>query len=340
MDIYLFFRKLYLRIRVFSNQKKLAINRFMTVFVASVLAYLFINSFLFSTVVVGIANANKFSHDYKGAISLYNFAGGYYKLNHFSDNNKDIYFSIPYNKAVCYWEEDNKQDSVKSMLEGITSIQTQYGIFSVETAYFIRKYLIDFYLFCGSERLAEQEFNNLLTIYKKVGYTTNDLADLVRLSGDLNYQRGHYAKAMDSYKRSYNALIKGDDVDYDVFVKVVKRISTYDAQNGKPEVAESILKSSIETLKNSGKAQRTLTAELYLYYGDLLASQGNFKSAETAYEGAIEIIKKLPESNYLKQNLTDIYLKLKNFYNETGAYNKAEDVDIQIARKRRFSIWF
>lgn len=336
----LFLRKLHLKVKVFFNAYGKRIKTCAVNISVVLLLYFIVNSFIFAGLIMGFADASKYSHEYGKAISMYNLAGIYYKINHFSAKNKSIYFEIPYDKAVCYWEEGKKPESTKSMLDGIAAIQNQYGQTSVESAYFIRRYLIDYYLYCDKERLAELEFNNLLNIYKSTGYTTNDLADLVRLSGDLHYKKGQYDKAMDFYKRSYNAFSKGTDVDYDVFVKIVKRIAAYEAKKGNLTLASSILQASIETLKNSGKAQNSLTAELYLYYGDVCDKQNDFKGAVLAYEDAIKIIRNLPETNYLKRSLSDIYLVLKRFYGETGQYTKSTEVDIQLARKRRFHIWF
>src|SRR5574344_2019229 len=122
----------------------------------------FINAFVFERIIVPFANSNLISGNYKVAIQYYDIAQVYYKFFHFTGVNKDIYFEIPYFKAKCFIYTKDKEKAIQSMLGGMTEIQNQYGIFSKESAFFIRKYLIDFYLENHNVRLALSEYDNLL----------------------------------------------------------------------------------------------------------------------------------------------------------------------------------
>lgn len=305
------------------------------------LLYLFLNNVFFERIILPEANTQQINREYKSAINLYNLAYVYYKINHFSEKNKEIYFEIPYEKAVCYLNQNNKKESAASMLEAITSIQKEYGIFSRETAYFIRKYLIDYYLKNDNVMLAKQEFNNLITIYKKVGYTNSIMSDLICLSGDIYYQQRKYAIAMEFYEKAYSIISTQRNIDYEVFAKVVNRICTYEIQKNNTGEAIEIYKKSVEILKTSGKAQNDLTAVMLMDLGNLYTSgDKNTKSAILCYEEAIQLIKKLPKTSYLRQNIKTYYLILKELYSESGQFRKANEVDIELARTRRFSFLF
>lgn len=331
-------RKLYIKIRLFLYSIRKILNGIVTGGIILILLYLFVNSFVVERVIIGKANIDEINHNYKSAISFYDVALTYYKINHFSQDNKEIYFMLPYKISTCYLAINNKKASVESMLEGITSIQDQYGIFSKETGFFIRKYLIEYYLENNKCDLAKQEFDNLLTIYKTIGYDNSEMADAIRLSGDLYYQQKQYDRAMDFYENAYNTLSSQSNIDYAVFERVVTRICTYEVAKGKVDKAIDVYNSSINILKNSNNKKPELTAEMLLDLGDLYKKDDkSIKNAITSYEQAIEIIKKLPRSTYLRQNISKYLLALKDMYNDDGQFHKVDEIEVELARRERFS---
>ncbi|HPT41317.1 MAG TPA: tetratricopeptide repeat protein [Candidatus Gastranaerophilaceae bacterium] len=298
--------------------------------------YLFINNFVFGRIIMGQANNDDLLKKYNSAITLYNVADFYYTLNHFSDENKQIYFQIPYKKAKCYMENKKKKESIQSMLQGVTKIQRQYGIFSRETACFMRKYLIEYYLDNNSYTLANQEFNNLLTIYKNIGYDNNEMADMVRLSGDLSFEAADYESAMEFYQRAYDIISRQPDIDDEVFMKITSRIALYEVQQDKIDLAINIYSNSIETLKNSENPQKSVIADMLIQLGDIYANAGKPKNAIICYEEAVELIKKLPRVNFMRQNLNFYLNSLKDLYDKAGQFHKVREIELEFARQRRF----
>lgn len=335
-------RKIYLKTRLFFYSIRKIVSSFILFAIISVLLYSFINSFVFEKIIFKEAESQQAHAKYDSAITLYNIAYLYYSVDHHSDNNKELYFEIPYQISLCYLAEKNKSKSVEIMLKALTSIQTQYGIFSRENAYFVRKYLIQYYLENNRITLAQREFNNLLLIYKNIGYNGNEMSDIIRISGDIYYQKKQYDTAINFYEQAYKALIAQQDIDYEVFSKIVYRICDYEVVNGRTDAAIDMYKSSIQILENTGKHEDELTAKMLLKLAQLEASQGNVQvtSAITAYEQAIDIIKKLPKTSYLRQNIVSYYQALKTLYNQANQFHKAEDIDVELARRERFGFLY
>lgn len=330
------FRKLYLKIRIFFYSIRRLTNALVISFMLGITVYLLINNFLFGRIIMGQANNDEMLKKYESAVTWYNVADVYYTINHFSKENKEIYFQIPCKKAQCYMSNKQKKESVQSMLQGITKIQKQYGIFSRETAYFMRKYLVEYYLDNNNYSLAHQEFNNLLTIYKQIGYDNNEMADMVRISGDLAFEAKDYESAMEFYQRAYDIISKQSDIDDEVFMKITARIALYEIQQNKTELAINIYINSIEVLKNSANPLKGVIADMLIRLGDIYAIDEKTKDAIIRYEEAIELIKKLPRINIMRQNL-NIYLNsLKELYDKTGQFHKSREIEMEFARQRRF----
>lgn len=332
----MFYRKLYLKIRLFLYNNRAIINSFVVSAMTLTLIYMAVNYFVFENFINSQASNYVLSGKYKEAIKLYDFEYEYYKIFHFSDTNKEIYFEIPYRRALCYLKENQKQKSIESMVNGLAVIEKQYGIFSRETAYFIRKYLIEYYLDNHNHRLASQEFKNLLVIYKTIGYNGIEMADLVRLSGDLFYEQKKYDIAMDFYKKAYNTISKEKDIDYEILIKIVDRITAYEILNKETDKAISVYQSSIEILKNSGKKQKQLTAYLLLQLGDVYNNNEKTKDAIKCYEEALALIRTLPRVNYLRQNKVTYLKELKELYHKDGQFHKVDEVEVEMAKDRRF----
>lgn len=338
----MFFRKLYLKTRLFFYSIRKAVSSFIIFAIIAVLLYSFINSFVFKKIIYKEAESMQAHAKYDSAINLYNTAYFYYRLNHLSEENKELYFGIPYQISLCYLAQKNKPASVETMLKALTAIQTQYGIFSRENSYFIRKYLISYYLENNRVNLAKREFNNLLVIFKNIGYSGNEMSDIIRISGDIYYQQKRYDTAINFYEQAYKSLVAQQEIDYEVFSKIVGRICDYDIINGRQNAAVDMYKSSIQILKTTGKHEDELTAKMLLKLAGLYTSMGNIQMTEaiSCYEEAIDIIKKLPKTSYLRQNITQYYITLKGLYNQSNQFHKAEAIDVELARRERFGFLY
>ena len=335
------FRKFYLKMRLFLYSIRKIVNKIIIGLMFAVIFYLFLNLFVFNRVILAKANSEVNNKNYKSAITYYNIAYFYYSLNHFSDENKEHYIEIPYKKALCFLYLNDKKESTKSMLEGLTLLQVQYGIFSKETAGFIRKYLIPYYLLNNKYKLAVNEFNNLIIIYKNIGYSANDTSDVICLSGDLYYEQKKYDEAMTLYRKAYNNLLKEKNIDFEVFSKIVTRMADYEAENKRVDKAIEIYQEAIGILTAAGKNQNEYKAEILIQLGDLYYEDDkSIKNATECYAQATNIIKTLPLSNELRQNITKYLLILEELYDKNNQPNKADEIEIQIIKKRRFSSLF
>lgn len=336
----MFSRKIYLQLRMFFYSNRDSLNTFAMAFIMVTLFYLFINYIVVERIIVSQANNDETSQKYSNAIVLYNVAYFYYKNFHYNETNKDIYFEIPYRRAMCYLKNDQKSESVNSMLEGLRDIQKQYGIFSSENAYFIRKYLVDYYLENNRDKLAEREFENLQLINKNLRFNQEDMADIIRLKADLFYQQKQYDYAIQLYQQAYKLISTGTNIDFDILVKIVDRIANYQIENENYNSAIELYKNAIELIAASNRSKRNqeLAAGMLINLGNLYHGQeGQIKESIKCYELAVDIIKKLPKHNYFKQNILVYMSKLKSLYDEDNQYAKSTDIDIQMARVRRFS---
>jgi len=336
----MFFRKVYIKVRVFLYAKRRFFNTLAVSAMLLTLFYIFVNSFVFERVVMGKAQDDEINRKYDKALSLYNFAGLYYGLNHFSEDNKHIYFEIPYRKSICYMMKGDKRKSIESMLLGMLSVQKQYGVISKETGYFMRKYLIEFYLNNNNLFLARQEFSNLLIIYRAIGYNDNEMSDIIRLSGDLCYEQKQYNTAMEFYEKAYKEIASQRNIDYEIFSKIVNRICDYQITNGRTEDAVNIYTNAIEIIKASGSKQNELAATMLLRLGDLYShaeENSTSKKAIPYYEEAITLIRTLPRVSFLRQNLKEYLTILKELYTKDSQYHKVQLIDADLTKMRRFT---
>lgn len=283
------------------------------------------------------ATLDEVNKDYSSAIAFYNGAYLYYKFNHYSEENESNYLAIPYKIAICYLNEGQKEKSAKSMLNGMVSTQKEFGLYSKQTATFIKKYLIPYYLDNNYNALAQNEFGILLTIYKKIGYNNNQLANTIRLRGDLYYQRKDYIKAMFSYEKAYNLISKQTFIDYEILSEIVQRMGDYDIQNGKFDDAINLYNETIKKITPTDTFKKNFMAEMLINLGDTYFKQGNTKKATESYENAIEIIEKLPRTNSLRQHIVIYLTKLKSLYDSENSYAKSRDMEMRILRAKRFS---
>ena len=334
----MFFKKYYIKARVYLYSIRQLLNTVFVVFMLATLFCFFINTYIFGRVLSNLATNYEISGKYAEAINLYNIEYNYYTVFHFTNDNKERYFKLPYQIASCYLKRNEKHKSVDSMILGLKRIHTQYGTYSRETAYFTRKYLIEYYLDNKNYRLAYQEFKNLLTVYKKIGYRGNEIADMIRLSGDLYYAQQKYDEAMMFYGQSYKAISGQPEIDYETFVKIVNRLAEYDVLNKEPKAAISLYTKTIADLKLAGKKQNETRAQMLISLAEVYTETGNVKSAIASYEQALEIIRHLSPTNYLRQNVITYLNTLKELYNDDGQFHKIDEIEVKITKVKRFSL--
>ena len=259
-------RKVYLKLRLFFYSIRNLANTALVDIMLFVLFAFVLNYVVSDRLIFNQANNDMLSGKYESAANLYNLSYAYYSLIHFTPANKEIYFAIPYKRAICYLKNHEPQKSIDSMSSGLTSIQHQYGVFSTENAEFTRKYLIEYYIDNHKLGLAENEFKNLVKIYKQIGYSQSEMTDMIRLSGDLYYTEGKHDVAIKLYKQAYKAISQEKDIDYEIYAKIVTRIAKYEIQNHDSGNALLIYKDAVTLLRNSGKKQNEITANIRLLH--------------------------------------------------------------------------
>lgn len=335
------FRKIYIKIRLFLYSIRNFLNVTAITLMVATLSYLFINSFVLERFVINQARENKEINKYENAISFYKIAYSYYQIDHFSANNKKLYFEMPYEIAICYLNEGKLNESVLVMLNAVNSIEKQYGFLSEENAYFIRKYKIAYFMKINHLNLAKREFNTLFDIYKRIHCTQSDLADLLRLSGDIYYNEKIYDRAIEFYQKAYSLIINQENMDYEVFADIVNKICEYDIKNNQTNQAIDLYKKSVIVLQRTNNDEQDLTAKMLIDLGNLYTKDDkSLKDAVKSYEDAIAIIKKLPRKNPLRQDIVKYMSTLKDLYTKNSQFVEAENLGNEIIRHSRFSFLF
>lgn len=334
----MFFRKLYLKIRLYLYSIRDTLGQLVILTLAGILLYAFINGVVINKYLLGKAYSEQIKKNYSSAISYYNLAYSYFKMDHYSKENQKMYFEIPYKIASCYLARNDRQNAIKTMLDEVVTIQGDYGLFSKDYAFFIRKYLIDFYLINNCVTLANREFNNLLFIYKSIGYDENSLADIDRLLGDLYYQQKDYDNAMISYQKSFNEYSKLISIDCEIFTRMVSRMGSFFNSQKQTDLSIKLYKKALDIMKTMGASNTEYYADTLLKLGDLYAQENNkVKDAIKCYEEGISIIKGLWSATYNKQNLVQYLTMLKGLYDQDNQYTKSRAIELELARMRRFS---
>lgn len=337
----MFFRKYYLKIRLYLYSIRGILNAVAITLMSTILLYSFINFFIFEKVILGKANYDEVHKKCESAIRYYNIAYFYYSINHFSQGNKAIFMKIPYKKAICFIKENKKNEAIKTMVTFLGATQQENGVFSRETADFTRQYLIGFYFYNNNYSLAYKEFNNLITIYRIIGYSNNEMADVLRICADIYYQQKNYDKALDLYQKAYSLISDEKYKDYTIYAKIVNRIASFEVENNADANAIDLYKSSIEILQTSGKQQNELTAEMLVNLAAIYdKDEKSTDKAITCYEEAIEIIKTLPPTSELKQNIRTYLTTLKGLYDlDTKNTAKSREIDAELLKQERFSFF-
>lgn len=337
----MFFRKYYLKIRLYLYSIRGILNAVAVTLMTTILLYSFINFFIFERVVLGKANYDEVHKKCESAITYYNIAYFYYSINHFSQGNNAIFMKIPYKKAICYLKENKKKEAIKTMITFLGKIQQESGVFSRETADFTRQYLIGFYFYNNNYSLAYKEFNNLITIYRVIGYNNNEMADVLCICADIYYQQKNYDKALDLYEKAYNLISDEKYKDYVIYAKIVNKIAAFEVKNNASANAIDLYKSSIEILQSSGKQQNELTAEMLINLAAIYdQDEKTTDKAITCYEDAIGIIKTLPITSELKQNIRTYLTTLKGLYDlDTKNTEKSREIEAELLKQERFSFF-
>lgn len=330
-------RKTYIQIRHYLYSKRFILNKIAIFLMIATLFYMFFNYFFFETFIISQANTQEAKKEYKSAILYYKIARFYYKHNHATSLNKKIFMEISYKIALCELENKDETESNIGIRRDLAKIQKTYGIYSKETAYFLRKYLIEYYFLANKIPLAQQEFENAVTIYTNIGYDGNTMADLIRIGGDLYNQQKSYETAYVMYENAYNVIIKEPQMDYEVFTEIVNRIAEYQIKQDRSDIAEILYKNSLEVLRNAPYKKNEAIASTLLRLGDLYAKDDNTTiKAVNCYEEAIDIIKKLPRISESRQNINTYLSTLKDLYNKSNQPQKAMKIQDELTARERF----
>lgn len=308
---------------------------------AIILLCLFLNSFLSAKVIINRADQEQTNKKYQSAIFLYKLAYPYYSINHFSSVDKDFYMKIPYEISICELREHNTKKSEEIIFKTYSKIQKKYGYYSKENSDFIRKYLIEYYLTINNTTYAKRELLNLFSVYKEVNCDINTKADLLRLAGDIYYQQKDYYNAVSLYEKAYSVISKEPEIDFEVYTKIVHRICDYEIKNNRADNAIDFYKNALSFLQKSKEPNNESIVNIYINLGELYSrSDNNLQQAIASYENAIKLIKELPRGCYLRQNLYVYYNSLKDLYNRNNQSYKATQIDVELARMRRFSLFY
>lgn len=301
--------------------------------------YLFINFFIFENLILSSAIKNEMSGNCKKAIFAYNLAYPYYKIYHTSKRSKELYLKIPYSLSLCYLKENDKLKSARAISNGLVSIKKEYGVFSIENADYVRKYLIQYHLERNDIKSAEKELENLILIYKNVGGKKDEVADIARIKGDIYYEKKDYITAMQYYKKAYKFIDFGVNTDYETVSKITKKLCLFEIQNQRNAEAITIYKQTKKSFEDYAKDHTELYAQMLIDLAELQRKEDlDVKEATLNYETAISITKTLPKCSYLRQNLLKHMEILKELYVKGNQHAKANELGVEILKMRRFSL--
>lgn len=335
--------KLYLKIKYYIRTNKRAINKITVKAMVVILLIIFLNSFFTVKVLVNKADIEQVNQKYSNALFLYNVASSYYNINHFSKENKALYLKIPYEIAVCQLKQKDKRQSLKTLSDASVKIVKQYGVYSKENADFIRQYLIEYNIQANNLQTASEELLYVFNLYRKIGLNQNIIADLLRQNGDILYAQANYQKASFLYNKAFSIIMQNYnknniDIDYEIYTKILHKICDCEVKTGQIDNAISIYKDTLNFLQKSDDKQNEAIANISLNLGDLYIKKGDsFSEAINCYNNAIDIIKNLPKASPLRKNLYSYYKTLKDLYTKNNQSYKASDIDLELARRRRFA---
>lgn len=335
--------KLYLKIKYYIRTNKKAINKFTAKAMVVILLIIFINTFFSVKILVNKADIDQINHKYSNALFLYGLTYSYYNINHFSKENKALFLRIPYEIAVCQLKQNNKRQSLKALSDASAKIVKQYGADSKENADFLRQYLIEYNIKTNNLQIASEELLYAFNIYRKVGFNQNIIADLLRQNGDIFYAQANYQKADFLYDKAFSIIMQNynknsPDIDYEIYTKIVHNICDCEVKTGQVDNAINIYQDTLKFLQQSSFKQNEAIANISLSLGDLYIKKGDSVSeAISCYNRAIDIIKNLPKASPLRKNLYSYYKTLKDLYVKNNQSYKASDIDLELARRRRFA---
>lgn len=333
-------RKIYIKFLFFLYSMRKPLSSLVLALIVFILLYSAFNNGFVNSILINKANNDSLNKNYKNAIKTYTMAYMYYDLNHISYQNKKMYLDLPYKISMCYLAEGDRQKALNVMLRSLSLIQTKFGIYSREHAYFLRKYLINYFLQSNNITLAKNGFTNLYLIYKKIGCSNDEKVDLIRLTGDFYYYQKDYDDAIANYLEAYDLISGQEYIDYEIFASMVNKIFDYEIERQNTNYAVDLYKKSIVLIKSGGKENVDFLLGMLIKLGDFYISQGATTEAINYYEQVISIIKKLPQNDYYRQRAVTYLKTLKDLYTTTRQYQKANYVDSEIIKEQRFSFLF
>lgn len=299
-------RKIFVSITKFLRPIKHNLDKIFIVIVSLCCFYFVLNDLFMERSLLPDANTLMHEKDYKAALGRYNLALFYYKLNHYTNHTKNNYFDVSYKVSVCQYNENQKKKAYENILTTAREIQAQYGFYSKENAYFIKKYLMEFYLENNELVLANNAFRSLLIVESKIGYSNSETADLTRLSGDIYFMAKDVNTALILYNRAYEIISKETKPDYEILMNITNRVAKNKLSLLMTKESIDLYKSSISIVRKAPKKQNEILVNLLVNLGDICA-KNDYTVGEAAecYKEAIEITKKLSMKTTAKQNLVE-----------------------------------
>lgn len=296
--------------------------------------YWVVNDLFIERSLIPDANNLMQQKNYKSAIKRYKIAAKYYEINHYTLRARKKYCSVTYKITLCLLEQQDSKKAYENIFNTEKHIKWQYGYYSKENAYFIKNYLIDFYLKNENLNLARAAFKNLIIIDKKIGYSNSEMADLMRIAGDIYFKEKNVNAALESYSKAYETILREKNIDYEIFANVTNKICENQIQINMVDDAIKIYQQSIQTVRAAEKKQDFVLVNFLIKLGNIYATNDStMNSAVLCYEEAISISKKLPQKTLPRQNLENYTAKYKKLSAKNSFIKNMEHVNAPSANK-------
>ncbi len=228
---------------------------------------------------------------------------------------------------------DSKR-AFENILNTQKDIQWQYGFYSKENAYFIKNYLIDFFIQNGNINLAKTAFRNLVAIDKKIGYDYSELADVTRITGDIYFAQGKIELALTFYNNAYNIISKEKNPDLKILMTITNKICENELKLQMIENVIEIYKHSIKIVRESPQKQETILVNLLINLGNIYSkSDDTMQNALDCYNEAILISKKLSIATTPRQNLENYISSYKKIKVKNDYLKHVENVNAPVLNK-------
>jgi len=251
--------------------------------------------------------------NYKVATSRYKLALRYYQINHFTENTKHKYFDVSYKFSICLLKQNFKKEAIQNMLDTESQVRWDYGFYSKDYEYFLRNYLIDFYLQINNINLTKRTFKKIIAINKNLGCNYSEMADLMRVAGDIYFNEKDLKSALNFYNKAYTIITNQKIPDYLILMNITNKICANEVKLGLSDNAIELYENSIEITRQASKPQDLVLSQLLINLGDLYSQNDQTMiDSVNCYEEAIEITKTMPMNTFPRQNLQNYILKYKD----------------------------